>query len=125
MLWGVFVPPSPPLPLPPEKRKLSDFTKIPHKCSIKIEKNSVLRIFEKFRFLQKQYIYTQSLYLLSVFDTPVSPHLKMAKIENNNYFQRKTLVIKFSSLVAFLGSRCLLDLVWNQLALISNPKNGN
>ena len=84
---GVILPlplhPSPPLSTPPhpsppqkkkkkKKRKLSDFTKNYFKCRIKIE-NSTLRIFEKFKFLQKQDVYTQSLYFWSFFDTPVSP----------------------------------------------------
>ena len=123
--WGVFALPSPSAPPPPKKRKLSDFTKKFPKCRIKIQKSSVLRIFERFKFLQRQGSYTQSLYFWSVFDTPASPQLKMAEIENNNYFQRKTIVIKFSSLLSFLGSRCILNLVRNQLALISNPKNEN
>ena len=101
-----------------KKRKLSDFTKSFPKCRIKIQKNSVLRIFERFKFLQKRGAYSQSLYFWSAFDTPVSPQLKMAEIVNNIYFQRKTIVIKFSSLLAFLGSRCILNLVRNRLALI-------
>ena len=121
---GVILPLPLPAPAPPpkkkkkkkgkKKRKLSDFTKNYPKCRIKIE-NSTLRIFEKFTFLQKQDVYTQSLYFWSFFDTPVSPlplpQLKMAEIEKNNYFQRKSLVVKILSLVAFLGSRCILNLV--------------
>ena len=124
--WGDFAPPfpppPPPAPPPPPKKKekrkenyliLQKIT--PNvECRIKIE-NSTLRIFEKFKFLQKQDVYTQSLYFWSFFDTPVSPlplpQLKMAEIEKNNYFQRKNLVIKILSLVAFLGSRCILNLV--------------
>ena len=71
--WGDSAPPSPPFPPPQKKRKSSDFTKTYPKCRIKIGKTSTLRIFEKFKFLQKQDVYTQSLYFWSFFDTPVSP----------------------------------------------------
>ena len=54
---------------------------------MKIKKNSVLRIFENFKFLQKQDVYTQTLYFWFVFETPVSLYLNMAEFENN-YFQR-------------------------------------
>ena len=70
-----------------KKRKLSDFTKNFPKCRMKIKKNSVLRIFENFKFLQKQDVYTQTLYFWFVFETPVSLYLNMAEFENN-YFQR-------------------------------------